>query len=207
MVCLRRPYSFKFFKGCLPKILLGSLLNTLPHMAYIQFSWGKKLLGKFIKNIISPLKKHPSLLSQHPPPLKSKFASPNPVLMILNKSLGRRNHDVNYLVKAVHRLQVTHISIFILLFEERYKKNGNQFVNLRINETFQASIFFCWDKIFTQLTFTCSKSTIETLEKEVKYVQSYLQKHQKDVHDVVLVFLLLTLNILHTFFERLYCSV
>ena len=24
----------------------------------------------------------------------------------------------------------------------------------------------------TQLTFTCSKSTIETLEKEVKYVQS-----------------------------------
>ena len=31
----------------------------------------------------------------------------------------------NYLVKAVHRLQVTHISIFVLFFEERYKKNGN----------------------------------------------------------------------------------
>ena len=28
MVCLGRPYHFKFFKGCLPQILLGSLLNT-----------------------------------------------------------------------------------------------------------------------------------------------------------------------------------
>ena len=26
--CLGRPYHFKFFKGCLPQILLGSLLNT-----------------------------------------------------------------------------------------------------------------------------------------------------------------------------------
>ena len=29
MVCLSRPYHFKFFKGCLPQISLGSLLNTL----------------------------------------------------------------------------------------------------------------------------------------------------------------------------------
>ena len=27
-----RPYHFKFFKGCLPQILLGSFLNTLSHM-------------------------------------------------------------------------------------------------------------------------------------------------------------------------------
>ena len=40
------------------------------------------------------------------------------------------------------------------------------------------------------LTFTCSKSTIETLKKGVKY----------DVTDVVRVFLLLTVNIFHTFF-------
>ena len=26
---LRRPYPFKFFKGCLPQILLGPFLNTL----------------------------------------------------------------------------------------------------------------------------------------------------------------------------------
>ena len=26
---LSRPYPFKFFKGCLPQILLGLLLNTL----------------------------------------------------------------------------------------------------------------------------------------------------------------------------------
>ena len=29
MVCLGRPYHFKFFKGCLPQILLGPFLSTL----------------------------------------------------------------------------------------------------------------------------------------------------------------------------------
>ena len=29
MVCLSRPYPFKFFKDCLPQNLLSSLLNTL----------------------------------------------------------------------------------------------------------------------------------------------------------------------------------
>ena len=29
MICLGRPYHFKFFKGCLPQILLGPFLNTL----------------------------------------------------------------------------------------------------------------------------------------------------------------------------------
>ena len=32
MVCLGRRYHFKFFKGCLPQILLSSFLNTLSHM-------------------------------------------------------------------------------------------------------------------------------------------------------------------------------
>ena len=50
-----------------------------------------------------------------------------------------------------------------------------------------------------QLTFTCPKSTIETLEKGVKYDQSS-QGHQNDSNDVILVSLLLTLNIFHTFF-------
>ena len=45
-------------------------------------------------------------------------------------------------------------------------------------------------ELFTQLTFTCLKSTKETLEKRVKYVH---------VNDVFLVFVLLTLNIFHTF--------
>ena len=31
-VCLSKPYHFKFFKGCLPQILLGPFLNTLAHM-------------------------------------------------------------------------------------------------------------------------------------------------------------------------------
>ena len=29
---LGRPYHFKFFKGCLPQILLGPFLNTLSHL-------------------------------------------------------------------------------------------------------------------------------------------------------------------------------
>ena len=49
----------------------------------------------------------------------------------------------------------------------------------------------------SQLIFTCLKTTIETLEKIVKHAQSYQQKHQ---NDVVLFFLLFTLNIFHTFF-------
>ena len=43
-----------------------------------------------------------------------------------------------------------------------------------------------------QVTLTCPKSTIEALEG-VKYIQN---RH----HDVVLVFLFLTLNVCHTFF-------
>ena len=31
-ICLSRPYHFKFFKGCLPQILLDPLLNTLSHI-------------------------------------------------------------------------------------------------------------------------------------------------------------------------------
>ena len=55
------------------------------------------------------------------------------------------------------------------------------------------------DEVF-QLTFTCSKLTIETQEKGMKYVQSQQQKHQNDVNAVVFFFLLLTLNIIQTFF-------
>ena len=56
----------------------------------------------------------------------------------------------------------------------------------------------------TKLTFTCSKLTIEKLEKGVEYVHKKTPKLtknlQNDVNDVVLVFLLLRLNIFYTFF-------
>ena len=32
MVCLGRPFHLKFFKGCLPQILLGPFLNTMTQM-------------------------------------------------------------------------------------------------------------------------------------------------------------------------------
>ena len=34
MVCLGRPYHFKYFIGCLPQILLGPFLNTLTHINF-----------------------------------------------------------------------------------------------------------------------------------------------------------------------------
>ena len=34
IVCLSRPYHFKFFKGCLPQILLGSFFNTLTQIIF-----------------------------------------------------------------------------------------------------------------------------------------------------------------------------
>ena len=36
MVCLSSPYPFKFFKGCLPQILLGLFLNTLSHLKLME---------------------------------------------------------------------------------------------------------------------------------------------------------------------------
>ena len=36
VVCWGRPYHFKFFKGCLPQILLGPFLNTLSQM-FLRF--------------------------------------------------------------------------------------------------------------------------------------------------------------------------
>ena len=44
------------------------------------------------------------------------------------------------------------------------------------------------------------KVTKETLKNDVEYVQSQEQRQQNDVTDVVLVSLVLTLNIFHTFF-------
>ena len=59
-------------------------------------------------------------------------------------------------------------------------------------------------KHLQQIQIQTSNSTIETLKKVVNYVQSNWQKHQNDVIDVVLVFLLVNLKIFHTFFQCFY---
>ena len=38
MACLSRPYSFKFFKRCLPQILLSPFLNTLSQILFKFYS-------------------------------------------------------------------------------------------------------------------------------------------------------------------------
>ena len=41
MVCLSRPYHFKFFKGCLSQILVVLFLNTSAHMLMIRVKYGR----------------------------------------------------------------------------------------------------------------------------------------------------------------------
>ena len=67
----------------------------------------------------------------------------------------------------------------------------------KMESKYKIHMFFL---ILSQQSFTCSKSTLETLEKGVKYVQVNKKKKQERFHDVVLVFLLLTL-----LFWYLYC--
>ena len=47
MVCLRRPYPFKYFKGRLPQILLGLFLNTLSQMKHSSHT--KHILQHILK--------------------------------------------------------------------------------------------------------------------------------------------------------------
>ena len=63
MACLSRPYSFNFFKGCLPQILLGPLLNNLLHISLIlQEEWANCLLCRSISNwrLTSLFPSHPN---------------------------------------------------------------------------------------------------------------------------------------------------
>ena len=53
MDCLSRPYHFKFFKGCLPQILLGPFLNTLTHLFLNFIILMAFLLQTYIRNIIN----------------------------------------------------------------------------------------------------------------------------------------------------------
>ena len=59
--------------------------------------------------------------------------------------------------------------------------------------------------IHTYPAFTCSKSTMQTPEQCVKFVQSKQYRPQNDVTDVVLVSLLFALNIFQTVFWCLIC--
>ena len=55
MICLSRPYHVKFFKDCLPQILLGSFLNTLSYTVFLLVSfWQIKFdqLVLTIQNVI-----------------------------------------------------------------------------------------------------------------------------------------------------------
>ena len=42
-----RPYHFKFFKGCLPQILLGPFLNTLAHLLFVVNNGNSRVMTLF----------------------------------------------------------------------------------------------------------------------------------------------------------------
>ena len=71
-------------------------------------------------------------------------------------------------------------------------------------KVFSQQLFFFWI-VLTQLIYFYSKSAIETLEKNVKCVQSWQWTQQNDVIDVVLVLLLSGLDMFHMFFQCFYC--
>ena len=53
MVCLSRKYPFKIFKGCLSKILLGSLLNTWTHfLLWLHLTCKLDLTNPISKSIL-----------------------------------------------------------------------------------------------------------------------------------------------------------
>ena len=57
MVRLSRPYHFKFFKGCLPQILLDPLLNTLSQM-FINLYWKARNDNKTPSNDYRDIKRY-----------------------------------------------------------------------------------------------------------------------------------------------------
>ena len=57
IVCLSRPYQFKFFQGCLPQILLGPFLNTLPRTLLIEEQPYRKIFKIILENLISVFSK------------------------------------------------------------------------------------------------------------------------------------------------------
>ena len=72
--------------------------------------------------------------------------------------------------------------------------------NLRRTYVLLTLLYRCLKTLFlTREAFTCSMSTVETLEKGLTYVQSYQWRYQKDVIEVVLVSSLLTLNYFKSF--------
>ena len=51
MVCLSRPYHFKFFKDCLPQILLGPFLNTLSNIALCSVTYCRSTMISWYVNL------------------------------------------------------------------------------------------------------------------------------------------------------------
>ena len=86
-------------------------------------------------------------------------------------------------------------------FWDKVRRNELIVASIQFNTMFHSyrnRLVICTTEKLPSQAFT-SKSKIETLEKGVKYFQSYQDKYQNDVIDVILMFPLITLNIFHTF--------
>ena len=99
-----------------------------------------------------------------------------------------------YFVPFLKRLTVDKVETKSTLQKFSLKTLQLVWVNPHITEGLHTVFFF----YSSQLTFTFSIK--ETLKKQCEICLKLTIKHQNDVLDVVLVFLLLTLNIFHNFF-------
>ena len=78
------------------------------------------------------------------------------------------------------KLGYLYLHLFIIIFKFTY--GLYKLICKRVTRI----LFIKW--LPSQLTYSCSKSTIETLEKSMKYVQNEQYKHQNDVIDVATLF-------------------
>ena len=78
------------------------------------------------------------------------------------------------------KLGYLYLLLFIIIFKFTY--GLYKLICKRVTRI----LFIKW--LPSQLTYSCSKSTIETLEKSMKYVQNEQYKHQNDVIDVATLF-------------------
>ena len=137
-------YHLKFFKGCLPQILLGPFLNIVSQIKVWNRLTAFIGLQKLVMELVMMLNwiqfNQIFWLAIHT----------NPMIV---------SQKVQYDCKTEwNRLPSSKVSFI--------ENNSNKLKNSLIHSRTLAI------KATTQQNFFCSKSTIETLEKGVKYVQS-----------------------------------
>ena len=139
-ICLARPYPFKFFKDCLPPILLGPFLNTLSHYLVI--------IHLRIQNIKTQFKNKHRLLLQNYCTISWKITA----AMKSHYKESQRFKTANFLQ------QDSKVVIFSVNFTEFFRlatshNNSGSVFLIYVNKDRQYFIFFLLMKSFVNVSF------------------------------------------------------